>query len=45
MTLENAKFYFASFLKEVTIMEPQKLRDELRSSFLEAYKIYDDKKN
>lgn len=45
MTLENAKFYFASFLKEVTIIEPQKLRDELRSSFLQAYKIYDDKKN
>lgn len=44
MTLENAKFYFASFLKEVTIIEPQKLRDELRSSFLQAYKIYDDKK-
>ncbi len=45
MTLENAKFYFASFLKEVTIIEPQKLRDELRNSFLQAYKIYDDKKN
>lgn len=44
MTLENAKFYFASFLKEVTIIEPQKLRDELRSSFLQAYKIYDNKK-
>ena len=38
------RFYFASFLKEVTIIEPQKLRDELRNSFLQAYKIYDDEK-
>lgn len=44
MTLENAKFYFASFLKEVTIIEPQKLREELRNSFMQAYKIYDNKK-
>ncbi|MGL4210528.1 MAG: WYL domain-containing protein [Cetobacterium somerae] len=41
MTLENAKFYFASFLKEVRIIEPQKLKDELKKSFLEAYKIYE----
>lgn len=45
MTLENAKFYFASFLKEVTIIEPEKLRDELRKSFLQAYEIYENKKN
>ncbi|MGL4652896.1 WYL domain-containing protein [Cetobacterium sp.] len=41
MTLENAKFYFSSFLKEVRIIEPQKLKDELKKSFLEAYKIYE----
>ncbi|MGL5355126.1 MAG: WYL domain-containing protein [Cetobacterium sp.] len=40
MTLENAKFYFASFLKEVRIIEPEKLKEELKKSFLEAYKIY-----
>ena len=44
MTLENAKFYFASFLKEVNIIEPEELRDKLKKSFLEAYKIYEDKK-
>ncbi|MGL4999689.1 WYL domain-containing protein [Cetobacterium sp.] len=41
MTLENAKFYFASFLKEVKIIEPEKLKEELKKSFIEAYKIYD----
>ncbi|MGL4671670.1 MAG: WYL domain-containing protein [Cetobacterium sp.] len=41
MTLENAKFYFASFLKEVKIIEPEKLKQELKKSFLEAYKIYE----
>ncbi|MCQ8212505.1 WYL domain-containing protein [Cetobacterium somerae] len=45
MTLENAKFYFASFLKEVNIIEPEKLREELKKSFLEAYKIYENKSN
>ncbi|MEG0068971.1 WYL domain-containing protein [Cetobacterium sp.] len=40
MTLENAKVYFSSFLKEAKILEPQKLRDELKRSFLEAYNIY-----
>ncbi|MEG1582338.1 MAG: WYL domain-containing protein [Cetobacterium sp.] len=41
MTLENAKVYFSSFLKEAKILEPQKLRDELKRSFLEAYNIYE----
>ncbi|MGL5088662.1 MAG: WYL domain-containing protein [Cetobacterium sp.] len=41
MTLENAKFYFASFLKEVKIIEPEKLKKSLKESFIEAYKIYD----
>jgi hypothetical protein len=41
MTLENAKFYFSSFLKEVIIIEPEILREELKKSFLEAYKIYE----
>ncbi|MGL4988403.1 MAG: WYL domain-containing protein [Cetobacterium sp.] len=41
MTLENAKFYFASFLKEVRIIEPENLKHELKKSFLEAHKMYD----
>ncbi|WP_297596386.1 WYL domain-containing protein [uncultured Cetobacterium sp.] len=42
MTLENAKVYFSSFLKEAKILEPQRLKDEMKLSFLEAYNIYVD---
>lgn len=40
MTLENAKVYFASFMKEAEILEPQELREEMKKAFLEAYNIY-----
>ena len=42
MTLENAKVYFSSFMKEAKILEPGSLREEMKKSFLEAYIHYED---
>lgn len=42
MTLENAKVYFSSFMKEAKILEPSSLREEMKKSFLEAYIHYED---
>ena len=40
MTLENAKIYFPTFLKEAEILEPIELRNEIKNAFLDAYNLY-----
>lgn len=37
---ENAKLYFRQFSKEAIILEPLKLREEMKKDFLEALKNY-----
>ena len=39
---ENAKIYFRQFSKEAEILEPKKLREEIRAEYLEILELYKD---